>query len=67
MACKNELYNNLINYFAPIREKRNYLQAHLDLVKEIVRDGQEKARKVSSATIQEVREHMGMSYGFRSI
>ncbi|HPO82681.1 MAG TPA: tryptophan--tRNA ligase [bacterium] len=66
VACKNQLYNNLINYFSPIREKRNYLQANLELVKDIVRNGQDKARKVSSATIAEVREHMGMSYGFRN-
>ncbi|MGB9681510.1 MAG: tryptophan--tRNA ligase [bacterium] len=67
VACKNELYNNLIEYFTPIREKRRYLQENMDLVREMVMEGQEKARKISSQTMAEVRAHMGMSYGFKNI
>ena len=47
---------------APMRERA---QAYLDdptLVKNIVADGCEKARKLAAETMRDVREAMGLSY-----
>ena len=40
---------------APIREKRRELEADISKVKEIMREGCQKARDVASETMKEVR------------
>ena len=48
---------------APMRERA---QVYLDdptLVKNIVADGSEKAKKLAEETMRDVREAMGLAYG----
>lgn len=56
--CKMKCSANISNFIAPILEKRKYYEAHLDEVKNILADGEARAKKVAFATMQEVREKM---------
>lgn len=56
--CKMKCSANISNFIAPILEKRKYYEAHLDDVKNILADGEARAKKVAFATMQEVREKM---------
>jgi tryptophanyl-tRNA synthetase len=47
---------NLVKSLEPLREKREYYEAHPDLVDDIIADGCEKARRVAHQTMAEVRE-----------
>jgi tryptophanyl-tRNA synthetase len=60
--CKKNLAKCLDNLLQPMRERRQPYIDHPDLVKDILRDGTLRARKVAQATMQEVREAMGISY-----
>ena len=55
VACKKELANNIINYLAPIREKRKYYEERPELVDKLLMEGTEKARKVAKETSNEIR------------
>ncbi len=50
------------SYFAPIRERREELAQDMDTVKDILHDGNKRANEIAEATLQEVREAMGMIY-----
>jgi tryptophanyl-tRNA synthetase len=56
--CKMKCSANISNFIAPILEKRKYYEVHLDEVKNILADGEARAKKVAHATMQEVREKM---------
>ncbi|MFA6979693.1 MAG: tryptophan--tRNA ligase [Ignavibacteriaceae bacterium] len=56
--CKMKCSANISNFIAPILEKRKYYEVHLDEVKNILSDGEARAKKVAHATMQEVREKM---------
>ena len=62
VACKKELANNIIEFLAPIREKRAYYEAHIDEVDEILRKGTEKARETAKQTMKKVRKAMKLDY-----
>jgi len=49
-------------YMAPIRARREELAQDMDAVKEILHEGNRKANQIAEATLQEVREAMGMVY-----
>jgi len=55
VECKKIMAKNLSKSLEPIREKREYYEAHPDLVDEIIADGILKARKVAETTMKEVR------------
>jgi len=55
VECKKIMAKNLSKALEPIREKREYYEAHPDLVDEIIEDGILKARKVAETTMKEVR------------
>ncbi|MBU1180659.1 MAG: tryptophan--tRNA ligase [Pseudomonadota bacterium] len=55
VECKKIMAKNLSKALEPIREKREYYEAHPDLVDEIIADGILKARKVAETTMEEVR------------
>jgi len=55
VECKKIMAKNLSQSLEPIREKREYFEAHPDLVDEIIADGILKARKVAETTMKEVR------------
>jgi tryptophanyl-tRNA synthetase len=48
--------------FAPIRARRAELARDLGYVRQVVRDGGQRARAVGDATLEEVRDAMGMRY-----
>jgi tryptophanyl-tRNA synthetase len=62
LECKQPVVDAVLAELAPIRERA---QPYLDdptLVKSILADGCEKARKLASETMRDVREAMGLSY-----
>ena len=62
VACKRELANNIINYLAPIREKRKYYEERPEIVDKLLMEGTEKARKVAKETMKKVKKAMKLDY-----
>ncbi len=58
--AKAELFNLMNAYLSPMREKYNYLQAHREIVDEILRNGAQKARELAKQTIKNVRKAIGV-------
>ena len=62
LDCKQPVIDAINAELAPMRERA---QAYLDdptLVRNIVADGSEKARRLAAETMRDVREAMGLSY-----
>jgi tryptophanyl-tRNA synthetase len=62
LECKQPVIESVIAELKPMRERA---QAYLDdptLVKNILADGCDKARKLASETMRDVREVMGLTY-----
>ena len=59
---KKELYETIIEYFSPFKERREHLLNNLDEVYDILIYGSKKASKVANANITKVREAMGLVY-----
>jgi len=62
LECKQPIIEGVLAELAPIRERA---QAYVDdpsLVKSILADGCDKARKLATETMRDVREAMGLSY-----
>ena len=62
LECKQPVIEAIIAELAPMRE---LAQTYLDdptLVKNILADGNDKARKLAGETMRDVREAMGLSY-----
>jgi tryptophanyl-tRNA synthetase len=62
IECKQPVIESVLAELAPMRERA---QAYLDdptLVKNILADGCDKARKLAGETMRDVREAMGLSY-----
>ncbi len=59
--CKVMCAGKISDILAPIRAKRAYYESHLDEVKNILADGEERGRKVAVKTMEEV--HAVMSLG----
>ena len=62
LECKQPVIDCVLAELAPIRERA---QAYLDdptLVKNILADGCDRARKLAGETMREVREAMGLTY-----
>ncbi len=55
VECKQIMAQNLTKALEPLREKREYYEAHPGLVDDIIADGCEKARRVAKQTMAEVR------------
>ena len=49
-------------YLAPIRERRRELEGRPEMVREILYEGNRRANEIANATLDEVREAMGMVY-----
>lgn len=58
--CKKRLAGLIVDKFGPFREKREELAKNPDRVFEIIQFGNDKARKVASQTLSEMRDIMGM-------
>jgi len=64
VECKRALARSLNKFLEPVREKRTYFELQPELIKEILKYGIERARKIGDLTLEEVREVMGLSYKF---
>ena len=56
--CKKLCAINISRELAPLIEKRLYYESHMELVKEILLEGETKAKIIASHTMQEVRAAM---------
>ena len=61
VEVKNYLLESLLKYFAPARERYRELLAHPERVKKILQEGTQRARKVASQTMKEIRETIGLT------
>jgi tryptophanyl-tRNA synthetase len=62
LECKTWATNSLVTVLAPMQERRKKYEQSPHLAWDILEDGSARARKIASATMNEVRESMGMSY-----
>jgi tryptophanyl-tRNA synthetase len=58
--AKKELLAALMDYFAPLRKKREELAKNLDYVHEVLRKGAERANAVADETMTRVRKAVGI-------
>jgi tryptophanyl-tRNA synthetase len=58
--AKKALYELMQDYFAPFKAKRDELVQNLDYVEKVLKDGAERAREESSATLRKARKAMGL-------
>jgi tryptophanyl-tRNA synthetase len=59
--CKKLLAEALLTNLAPVQERRRYYEAHPDEVKEVLLQGNRKAREEARRTMAEVREIIGFN------
>ena len=64
VEVKQRLYDALINFLAPIRERRMQYAANPKRVYEIIIEGTRKGRTLAQATMDEVRAAMKIAYKF---
>ncbi|MBR4270391.1 MAG: tryptophan--tRNA ligase [Clostridia bacterium] len=62
VKVKQFLYQVIEDELTPIREKRKYYENHIEEVLEIYRKGSEHAREVAQATLDRVRDAIGINY-----
>jgi tryptophanyl-tRNA synthetase len=58
--CKSNCAKHIIDYLAPLREKREHYESHTNEVRDILLSGEKRARVVAQNTMSEVREAMGI-------
>jgi len=59
---KDQLADDMISFIRPIREKVNTILNNENYLKEVMEKGAEKARKSARATMEVVRQAMGLVY-----
>lgn len=59
---KVELFNAVMDHFAPFREKREYLVTHKDEVIDMLKLGAMKAKHVAEETMERLRNAVGLNY-----
>lgn len=62
VEVKEKLIRVINRLLDPIRERRAYYAGRPALLDEVLRDGTRHARQIARATLEEVREAMGMRY-----
>ena len=62
VACKKQLAKNIIEELRPIREKREYYEAHPEEVDKILMEGTQKAQEVAKQTMKKVKQAMKLDY-----
>jgi tryptophanyl-tRNA synthetase len=60
VECKRLFARNLIDYFAPFRERRAALAAEPDRVWDILADGARRASAIAAETIAQVKAAVGL-------
>ena len=63
LECKQPVIDAVLEEQKPMRERAQQYLDDPTLVRNIIADGCEKARKLAGETMREVREVMGLSYG----
>lgn len=61
-ALKRYVTESVNGYLAPIRERRAELEQEPEFIREVLHEGNRRANAIADATLQEVREAMGMVY-----
>ena len=61
-ALKKYVTESVNGYLAPIRERRRGFEKDLDYIRDILHDGNRRANEIANATLDEVRDAMGMVY-----
>ena len=61
-GLKTRLTEAVNSYFAPLRERRAELEADPGYVDDVLRSGNDRANEIADATLDEVRDKMGMTY-----
>ena len=59
---KKQLAEDMVKFITPIREKAEAIRNDKKYLREVMEKGAEKARKSASATMELVREAMGLNY-----
>ena len=62
VACKNNLAEKINTFLEPIREKRAFFEARPSIIREAIREGNERTRKEGRETLGLVREAMHFEY-----
>ena len=62
VGCKKQLANNIIEYLRPMREKRDYYEAHPEEVDKIIEEGTAKARRKAKETMNRIKKAMMLDY-----
>jgi tryptophanyl-tRNA synthetase len=63
IECKQPVINAVLEEQKPMHERAQQYLDDPTLVRNIIADGCEKARKLAGETMRDVREAMGLSYG----
>jgi tryptophanyl-tRNA synthetase len=58
--CKRFFMEKLVEFLEPLRARRAVLEATPDLIRDVLRDGNAKARASAEAAMAEVRRRMGL-------
>jgi tryptophanyl-tRNA synthetase len=59
---KKQLAEDMVKFISPIREKADSIRNDTSYLKEVMEKGAEKARKSAKATMELVREAIGLNY-----
>ncbi|MCK5564182.1 MAG: tryptophan--tRNA ligase [Planctomycetes bacterium] len=59
-TVKKRVVELMIDYFKPYRDKRQELQNNVDFVKEVLKDGAQRASAVAAETLEKVRKAAGL-------
>lgn len=62
VQCKRNLADKMVSYMAPIYEKRQEILKRPGIIKEVIENGNENARKVARKTMEEVRRAMKIDW-----
>ncbi len=62
LECKQPVIESVLAELKPIRERAEHYMEDPTLVRNIVSDGAEKARKLAQETLRDVRQAMGLDY-----
>jgi tryptophanyl-tRNA synthetase len=62
LDCKKPVIDKVVAQVAGIRQRAQEFEENRDLVRGIIAEGCEKARDVARATMEEVRQAMGLNY-----
>ena len=62
IECKQPVIDGVLSEQEPMRERARMYEEDPQLVKNIIADGCEKARKLAQETMRDVREAIGLDY-----